>query len=121
MKPNISFDDFLKLDLRKGTVKSVEVIPKSKKLLKLQVNFGSEIGERTILAGIAQADKYGVVNNGQWVDNCLVGQFVIAVVNLEPREMMGITSHGMLLAAKDNDTGLWLMTCGPVADGTEVG
>ena len=52
---DLSYDDFAKLDIRAGRVLSVEAVPKSKKLLKLQVFFGPVIGTRTILAGIAQA------------------------------------------------------------------
>lgn len=109
----ITYEDFCKLDIRVGEITQIEEVPKSKKLLKLKVNFGAEIGERTILAGIA--GKCYVI----------VGQRVLAVVNLAPRAMMGIESHGMLLAGEDDsqteDKKLWLASCGPVPPGTKIG
>lgn len=110
MKETITFDDFMKLDIRVGTINQAEVVPKSKKLLKLQVSFGSEIGVRTILAGIAQAKAYGEVVDGVWKDSCLVGTRILAVINLAPRSMMGIESHGMLLAGHHGDD-LYLASC----------
>lgn len=103
----ITYEDFCKLDIRVGEITQIEEVPKSKKLSKLKVNFGVEIGERTILAGIA--GRCGVP-----------GQRVLAVVNLAPRTMMGIESHGMLLAGEDQ-TELYLASCGPVPPGTKIG
>jgi methionyl-tRNA synthetase len=122
MKPEITFDDFLKVDIRTGTIKTVESVPKSKKLLKLTVDFGS-LGERTIMAGIAQNTPYGSVVDGVWQDSCLVGQHVLAVVNLAPRNMMGVDSHGMLLAGHDTvENQVYLATIPPmVANGGEIG
>jgi methionyl-tRNA synthetase len=117
---NLPAVEFFKFDLRVGIVKTVESVPKSKKLLKLTVSFG-DIGERTILAGIAAASPYGQLVDGVWQDSCLVGQSVIAVLNLEPRDMMGIQSHGMLLASHGSDNRIWLATCGPVSEGSSVG
>lgn len=109
-KPEISFEEFMKLDLRTGTVLSFELVPKSKKLLKLEVDFGP-VGKRTIMAGIASMG-----------DRFVIGQKVIAVLNLAPRQLMGITSHGMLLATHDAEDKIWLLTPGgPVEDGVEVG
>lgn len=120
-KPTISFEDFLKLDIRAGTVETVEAVPKSKKLLKLTVNFGS-LGVRTIMAGIAQAAAYGEVVDGAWKDSCLVGQHVLAVVNLAPRQMMGVESHGMLLAGHTPEDQIYLCTIPPmVVDGSDIG
>jgi len=116
----LSYDDFAKLDIRVGTVVSVEAIPKSKKILHLEVNFGMGGGTRTILAGIAQAAQYGKVEDGVWKDSCLVGQRVVAVLNLAPRDMFGLTSHGMVLASHDETNMVWLVTIGPVPDGAEV-
>ncbi len=108
-KTEISFDDFSKIDLRVGTILSVEPVPKSHKLLKLEVDFG-ELGKRTILSGIATAA----------VGEVVVGKKVVAVVNLAPRKMMGVESHGMLLAAHDESQGIVLASC--AADpGAEVG
>jgi methionyl-tRNA synthetase len=124
MKPEITYDDFLKLDLRAGRVISVEAVPKSKKLLKLEVSFGPEIGNRTIVAGIAQAKAYGEVVDGVWKDSALVGAGLVAVINLAPREFaqFGLTSHGMLLAIHTTVSGgLFLISPGPAEGGEEVG
>ena len=115
-----TIDDFVKFDIRVGQIQSVEAIPKAKKILKLEVSFGPEIGNRTILAGIAKAESYGKVVDGVWVDSCLVGQKIVAVVNLPPREMFGFTSHGMLLAGHDGDK-IILVSAMPLPDGTQIG
>lgn len=85
----IVYDDFAKLDLRVGTIKVCETIPKSKKLLRCEVDLGFET--RQVLAGIAEHYK----------PEQLVGRNVIVVANLAPRKMMGLESHGMLLMATD--------------------
>lgn len=84
----ISYDEFVKLDIRIGTIKAVEPIPDTDKLLKCTVDFG-ELGERTIVSGIAQ-----------WkTPENLIGRQCPYVVNLEPRMLRGVESQGMLLAA----------------------
>jgi methionyl-tRNA synthetase len=83
----ITIDDFMKVELRVGTVLEAEAVPKSKKLLKLLVNAGTE--QRTILAGIAEA----------YTAEQMVGRTIVFVANLEPRKLMGIESNGMVLAA----------------------
>jgi len=93
--PLISFKEFQKLDLRIGTVKAAEAIKGAKKLLKLTVDMGEE---RTVVAGLA----------GQYTEEDLVGKQVLIVANLEPAELMGVQSQGMVLAAEDNN-GLHLM------------
>lgn len=104
----ISFDDFVKVELRVGLVTKAERLPKSKKLLKLEVSFG-ELGNRVILAGV-----------GQHIEpDALLNQKVVAVLNLAPREMMGVMSHGMLLAAHSSDT-LSMVTC-QADPGSQVG
>lgn len=111
MKDTITFEDFLKVDIRVGTVTAAEAVPKSKKLLKLQVDFGAEVGVRTILAGIAAHSDPAT----------LPGTKVLAVVNLAPRTMMGMESHGMLLASHDDNGIVWLTTVnGTVPNGSEV-
>lgn len=107
----IQFDDFLKVDIRSGTITKSERVEKSEKLLKLEVYFGSEIGHRTILAGIAK--HYDV--------DAIVGQRVAAVVNLAPRKMMGHMSHGMLLAGQSEDGTVTLVQCFSVPDGARLG
>jgi methionyl-tRNA synthetase len=83
----ISIDDFMKLDLRVAKVLEAEAVPKSRKLLKLKVDTGS--GQRTIVAGIAEA----------YQPEQLVGRTIVMVVNLKPAKLMGIESNGMVLAA----------------------
>ena len=82
----ISIDDFMKVELRTAKVVSAEAVPKSKKLIKLQVDLGTE--QRTILAGIAEA----------YQPESLVGRTVVIVANLKPAKLMGIESNGMVLA-----------------------
>ncbi|MBK8500056.1 MAG: methionine--tRNA ligase [Flavobacteriales bacterium] len=89
-KPNISFDDFAKLDLRVGTITGAERVPKADKLLKLAIDIG-EATPRTVVSGIAQ----------HFAPEQLVGQQVVLVANLEPRKMRGVESQGMVLMAED--------------------
>lgn len=96
--PNaISKEDFSKMDIRIGTILSAEILPKSEKLLKLQVDLG-EVRARQILAGIK------TYYNPQE----LVGMQVCVLANLKPAKLMGEVSEGMILAAKDG-TGLALI------------
>ncbi len=99
----IVYDDFAKLDLRMGTVVSAEKIPRSKKLLQLEVNLGFE--SRQILAGAAEHFEPAE----------LVGRKVVIVANLAPRKMMGLESQGMVLMAEDRDGKLTLLS----ADGED--
>jgi methionyl-tRNA synthetase len=89
----ISIEDLIKVDLRIGTVVSAERIEDSEKLLKLQVDIGEE-NPRQILAGMA---KY-------YTPDGITGLQIVIVANLAPREMMGHTSEGMLLAAGEKPT-----------------
>jgi methionyl-tRNA synthetase len=86
----LAFEDFLKVDIRVGFIESAERVPKSDKLLKLQVDFG-ELGKRQILAGIGKS----------YAPEVVIGRRAAFVVNLAPRKMMGLESHGMILAAAD--------------------
>ena len=88
---------FSKIDLRVATVLEAELVPKSEKLLKLNVDTG--LDNRIILSGIA---KY-------YDPKDLINKQVMVIVNLEPRKMMGIDSEGMLLLAEDPDGSLKLM------------
>jgi methionyl-tRNA synthetase len=83
----ISIDDLMKIDLRVARVLAAERVPNSKKLLKLQIDLGTE--QRTIVAGIAEA----------YEADALVGRSVAIVANLKPAKLMGIESNGMVLAA----------------------
>ncbi|MEM9859430.1 MAG: methionine--tRNA ligase [Bacteroidota bacterium] len=94
MKDRISFDDFVKMDIRIGTVLEAEPVPKSKKLLKLLVDTG--IDKRTILSGIAQ----------YFTAEDVVGKQVCVLANLAPRKMMGVESQGMVLMAENSDGSL---------------
>jgi methionyl-tRNA synthetase len=107
---NLAYDDFAKLDIRVGTIIAAEAIPKSK-LLKLRVSFGDS-GERTVLAGIGKHFKAEEI----------VGTNIVAVLNLAPREMKGIVSEAMLLAASNQDgSQLHLVQCPGSTEGREVG
>ncbi len=86
LKDAITFDEFQKLDLRVGVITEGEIVPKSKKLLKLIVDIGSE--KRTIVSGIRQF----------YTPEEIVGRKVIVVANLKPAKLMGIESQGMVLA-----------------------
>jgi methionyl-tRNA synthetase len=83
----ISIDDFMKVELRVARVLDAEAVPKSKKLVKLNVDVGTE--HRTIVAGIAEA----------YPPDQLVGRTIVIVANLKPAKLMGIESNGMVLAA----------------------
>lgn len=98
IKEEINFDDFLKLDIRVGTVITAEKMKKSDKLLKLEVDLGNET--RTILSGIAK----------HYSPESILNQQVQVVVNLAPRKMMGVLSQGMILMAEDTEGKLQLMT-----------
>jgi methionyl-tRNA synthetase len=97
LKVEIVYDDFGKLDLRIGTITSAEKVEKADKLLKLQVNLGSET--RTIVSGIAQ----------HFAPESLLNKQVIVVANLAPRKMRGIESQGMILTAEQPDGKLILV------------
>ena len=90
-KPEISFEDFTKIELKVGTILSAEKVAKADKLLKLEVDLGFEI--RTIVSGIAL----------HFDPATIVGKQVTVVTNLAPRKMRGIESNGMILMAEDAD------------------
>jgi methionyl-tRNA synthetase len=83
----ITIDDFAKVDLRVGLVKVAERVAKSDKLLRLEIDIGTEV--RQVLAGIAEA----------YAPETLVGRKVVIVANLAPRKMRGLESNGMIVAA----------------------
>ena len=105
----ISIDDFMKIELRVGKILEAEAVPKSKKLVKLLVDAGTE--KRTILAGIAEA----------YQPEQLVGRTVAFVANLKPAKLMGIESNGMILAASTEGGAPTLVAFdGPVEPGARV-
>lgn len=113
MKPEITYDIFSQVDLRVGTILTAERVPKSNKLLKLQVSFGDF--ERQILAGI------GSPNIG-YVPETLPGRQLLFVVNLAPRMMMGFESHGMVLAVPGEGGTLGVLSSNlTVPDGASAG
>ncbi len=83
----MTLDEFQKADLRVATIVAAERVEGSEKLLKLQINLGEEF--RQIISGVAK----------QYAPEELVGKQVVVIANLEPRTIMGLESHGMLLAA----------------------
>lgn len=89
-KENISFDDFMKMDFRVGTILTAEKVKKADKLLQLSVDLGSET--RTIVSGIAQ----------HFNPEDVVGKQVSVLCNLEPRKIRGVESQGMILMAEDD-------------------
>lgn len=104
----ITIDDFAKIDLRVATVVAAERVPKTDKLIKLQVKIGDE--ERTIVSGIAQ--HYEPKN--------LIGKNVIVIANLKPAKLRGIESRGMVLAASDGEGNLVLADAPGIASGSKV-
>jgi len=91
IKDTITFDDFVKLDLRIGTIKEASKVKKADKLLQLSVDIGLET--RTILSGIAE----------HFAPEELVGKQAVVVCNLAPRKMRGVESNGMLLMAENTE------------------
>jgi len=83
----ITIDDFAKIELRVGVVKIAERVPKADKLLRLEIDIGTEV--RQVLAGIAEA----------YAPETLVGRKVVIVANLAPRKLRGLESNGMIVAA----------------------
>ncbi len=102
-------EEFWKFDLRIGLVEEAERIPKSKKLIKLLVNFGDE--RRVIVTGIAD----------QYAPEDLKGKRMIFVLNLKPKKIMGVESQGMLILAEEESGKVHLITVGEdVPPGTKV-
>lgn len=99
-KPEVSFDEFSKMDIRIGKVLKAERVEKSKKLLKLQVDTG--IDTRTVMSGIAE----------HFAPEEIIGKQVTILVNLAPRKIMGVESQGMILMASDKDGSLKMLSPG---------
>jgi methionyl-tRNA synthetase len=103
----VSIRDFQKLDLRIGTIRSVEPVPGSRKLLKILLDIGEE---RTIVAGLA----------GLYAEAELVGKQVVVIANLEAVTLMGVESNGMVLAAEDKSGVHLLAPDAPTRPGSKV-
>jgi methionyl-tRNA synthetase len=89
----ITIDDFMKIQLKTAKVLAAERVPKSEKLLKLQVSLGEGAEQRQIVAGIGR----------KYEPEALIGKTIIIVANLKPAKLMGIESQGMVLAAGDSE------------------
>lgn len=110
MKDEITYDDFQKLDIRLGTIVSVEIVEDADKLLKLTVDMGEET-PRQIISGIREffADPQS-----------LVGKQCPFLANLKPRVIRGLESQGMILAANHEETFTLLLTDPHLPPGTAV-
>jgi methionyl-tRNA synthetase len=108
-KENCTYDDFQKMDIRTGTIIEAEKVAKTKKLLKLKIDTG--IDQRTVVSGIAE----------YYEPEQIIGQQVSILVNLEPRELRGIVSQGMILMAEDADGSLkFVSPVQPIKNGAEI-
>jgi methionyl-tRNA synthetase len=109
--PTISFDEFVKVELKVATVLKAEPHPQADRLIVLQIDLGSE--QRQIIAGL----------RGYYEPAQLVGRQIVVVTNLAPRTMRGLESNGMLLAASTADRSqvVLLTPERPVPPGTAVG
>ena len=109
MSDQIDFDTFKKVELRMGKVLAADRVEGSEKLIRYDVDFG-EFGQRQILSGIAK-----------WYSpEELVGKTLPFVVNLEPRQLMGLESQGMLLATGNEDGAVLLEPIKEVDPGAEI-
>ncbi|MGH7257150.1 MAG: methionine--tRNA ligase subunit beta, partial [Nitrospiraceae bacterium] len=104
----ITIDEFTKIQLKTATVLTAERVPKSEKLIKLQVDLGTE--QRQIVAGIGK----------KYEPEALIGKRIVIVVNLKPAKLMGIESQGMVLAAGDKEVGGLVTVLEDVEPGTKV-
>ncbi len=106
--PQITIDEFTKIQLKTAKVLSAERVPKSEKLIKMQVSVGTE--ERQIVAGIGK----------KYEPDAVIGKTIVIVANLKPAKLMGIESQGMVLAAGDADVRGLLTVLEEVDPGTKV-
>jgi len=108
-KPEISFDDFTRMDLRTGTILEAEKVPKTKKLIKMLVDLGFE--KRTIVSGISEFFEA----------EALPGKKVSVLANLAPRKIKGIESQGMILLSENPDGSLHFVEPSELAkNGSEI-
>ena len=115
-KPEITYEDFLKIDIRIGHILAAEMVEGTDKLIKCTIDFGETLGERTIVSGIKEF----------YEPEALVGKHLPYIINLAPRKLRGVVSEGMLLAAAPLDIegvrGLALLEPGTEASaGTTIG
>lgn len=108
LKDEISFDDFMKMDIRMATIVQAEKHPNADKLLKLQVDLGPE--QRQVIAGIAKHVK----------PEELIGKTIALLANLKPAKIRGEISQGMILAAEDDSSITPLLSMNPIKAGSKV-
>ncbi len=108
--PQITIDEFMKIQLKTAKVLNAERVPKSEKLLKLQVSLGEGTEQRQIVAGIGK----------KYEPEALIGKTIIIVANLKPAKLMGIESQGMVLAAGDSEVSGLATILEEVDPGTKV-
>lgn len=111
MKPRISIEEFSKLEVKVGTVRSAERVPETDKLLRLTVDFGEEGVPRQIISGIAAYVAE---------PESLVGRQLAFVTNLEPRTIRGLESDGMLFAVGEGESFAFLTPDRGVPPGTSA-
>lgn len=107
---SITFEEFKKVEIRIGKILSAEKVENADKLLKLEVQFNTEIGKRQIVSGIAEYYK----------PDELVGKKLPFIVNLEPRKFKGVESQGMLLAVQNDDKPVLLVPNIDIPEGSIV-
>jgi methionyl-tRNA synthetase len=110
-KERISIDEFSKIEVKVGTVRSAERVPETDKLLRLVVDFAEEAGPRQIVSGIAAYVPDPLT---------LVGRQLAFATNLAPRTLRGLESDGMLFAVGDGDSFAFLTPDRPVPPGTSA-
>ena len=110
-KPRINIEEFSKIEVSVGTVKTAERVPETDKLLRLTVDFGEEAGPRQIVSGIQAYVPE---------PEALVGRQLAFVTNLEPRTIKGLESNGMLFAVGSAETFAFLTPDRPVPPGTSA-
>jgi tRNA-binding protein len=106
--PNITYDDFAKLDLRIAKIVNTEKIPGKSRIIKGIIDLGEE--KREVIIGGAE----------YYQPEELVGKTVVVIVNLEPRKIAGFESNAMLLAADVNEKPFWLTVSEDVPLGTKI-
>ncbi|RJQ14224.1 methionine--tRNA ligase subunit beta [Candidatus Parcubacteria bacterium] len=104
----ISYEDFKKVDLKTATIEKAEAVEGSEKLVRLEINVGSE--KRQIVAGVIK----------NYPPETLTGKQIIIVANLEPKKLMGLESQGMLLAVDSPDGPILLTPDKKVEDGAII-
>ncbi|MES2930512.1 MAG: methionine--tRNA ligase [Patescibacteria group bacterium] len=113
----VTYEEFKKMDIRIGTIRDIEPVPETDKLLRCQIDFGEknengEVALRQIISGIRE--YYPEYEK-------LIGKQVLYIVNLEPRTIKGIESNGMLMAVDGkDDKPVFLIPEAPVESGTKV-